>query len=136
MSESKDLPKKLPPMEKEIDLDTEGKMTKRQYKGQFILQIPNTKMRAKAAIKKAELNGGIKEEFLDQDVVNFHFMVAYLSAIIKEAPKWWRESENGYALHDANVVEELYSMGQDFEAKWIDEVWETPKANKKNEPKG
>lgn len=132
MSESKELPKKLPPMEKEIEIDLEGSLTKRHYQGVVTFQIPNTKMRSRAALKRAELNGGIREELLDRDVADFHYIIAYLFATVKDAPKWWKESESGYSLYDSNVVEHLFMKAKEFEAGWIKEVWGEPEAEKDN----
>lgn len=127
--ETKDLPKKLPEMDKLIDLSVDGSITGRKITGSFKCRIPNGKMRAKADIKRAQLNMGVPENMLDPAVARYHFKLGYLYAALVESPIWWKESDFGYDLHDTNVVDDLYDQCIDFENNWMKEVWGEEKSS-------
>lgn len=132
MSNINELPKDLPALEKEIELECEGNLTKTHYSARFKYRIPNLKARSLADRKRAELNGNIDERFLEPSVAQFHYMIAYLRATLIDVPEWWKKADYGFDLHDSNVVEELYAKAINFENEWMIQVWGEPKKPEKS----
>lgn len=122
MSDSKNLPKELPDMEYSFSIDVEGNTTRQKFTGDFKFLIPNNKKKAQADRYRAELNGGLDDR-LDPEVLVLNYTIAYLRFSLTEVPKWWKEKDFGYELHDFNVVNEVYKKCQEFEKNWLKEVW-------------
>lgn len=122
MNKLKHLPKSIPEKDTEFQLKSTGALTKEKYSGTFKCKIPNLRVQAQIAKTKAFLNAGF-EDSLDSQMKNLHQMVAYLKHTVTDSPDWFRESDYGYDLFDANVVEEIYLKVLRFEEDWLEQVW-------------
>ena len=122
MSGSKGLPGKFPEDKHTFIIDVEGNITKKRYVGEFSCVIPNVKMQCEIAKYRAFLNGDVVD-FLDISTKLTHQMISHLKFTIEDAPKWWKESENGYNLRDANVIQTIYDSVLEFEQAWMKEIW-------------
>lgn len=130
MNENKNLPKDLPPMRHEFELDIIGKITNNRYHGKFSFQIPTAGKRARASIESATLNRGIStssRDQMDQEVLEegalFHKMFAFLKFSLVEFPEWWQSSNYGYDLYDPDPMIAVYKQCVDFEESWNRKVW-------------
>lgn len=117
----KTLPKSLPEMETSFDIDVEGNVTQARYQGTFKFRIPNMRTRALADKERARLDEGLEK--LDETVKDFHTMIGYLRHTLVEAPDWWKKSDAGYDLFDANVITSVYVKVMEFEKNWLVQVW-------------
>jgi len=122
MSNFKDLAKSLPDRTQSFEIDITGETTRLKYKGEFSFTIPNLKASASIAKNEAVLNGGL-DSILDFGVKNLHHMISYLKFTITKSPKFWEESNSGYELDDANVVEAIYNEALKLEAAWVKACW-------------
>lgn len=132
MSNIKDLPKKLPEMEHDFEVKVEGQVTKHPYEGPFRCKIPNLKDQSAIAKHRAYLNGGY-DKSLDVGTKNLHHMVSYLRYTLVSYPQWWEDTDLGYELFDANVVETVYGTVLEFEQGWMEKVWGKPKEENEDE---
>lgn len=114
--------KSLPDMEHSFILDEEGIFTRKRYVGDFTFVIPNIRKRSEADKLRARLDGP-NSKHLSEDILQFHYMIAYLRYSMEEAPNWWKEADYGYELYDANIVEQVYKECLAFEKRWSDQVW-------------
>ena len=126
MSDSKDLSKDVPAREHDFVIDTECKVSKRNYKGNFKCIIPNLKLKALADKKRAELNSGL-DEALDPSVLELHYKIAFLRFTLIDSPNWWKENDYGYDLDGFNIVDEVYKEVEKFQKDWMAKVWGTDK---------
>lgn len=118
----KNLPKKLPDSRNDFDIDVVGEMTGQSFKGEFTCKIPTLRDNALIAKHRAALNGDFAQ-FLDLSTLKLHQMISYLRYTLEKAPKFWRESDNGYELLDMNVVEAVYDKALEFEESWMKQIW-------------
>lgn len=138
MSDSKDLakplPKDIPELETQFQVEVIGKLTKKRFVGDFTCRIPNIKAQCSIDKHEAYLNG-TNGYMLKPGTLKMHKMIAYLRfALVNEMPKWWKEADLGYELQDLNVIEEIYNKVLDFENKWIEAIWgEDPSSPLKQE---
>lgn len=132
MSNIKSLAKKLPDMSHDFDIELEGQITKIPYEGAFQCKIPNVKDQSAIAKHKAYLNGGF-DETLDVGTRNLHHMISYLRYTLTSFPDWWKNSDLGYELYDANIVETVYGKVLEFEQDWMEKVWGTPEEEEAQE---
>lgn len=140
MNNIKDLPKELPSMIHSFKIEVEGNVTKKAYAGEFTCRITNNRDRSMISKHKAYLNGGFELDFATD---NFHHKIAYLRYTLlgpdikkdmaKGYPNWWRDSDLGFDLYDANVVEKIYDKVLDFENEWLKEVWGDPEVDETSE---
>lgn len=122
MSKIKDLKKSLPDSQYEFSLECQGAVTGKSYEGSFEGKIMNNREQAKVAKNKAFLNAGF-DATLDVGTKNLHHMVSYLKFALTSAPSWFTESDFGYDLFDANVVEEIYGQVIKAEEAWYRDIW-------------
>lgn len=121
MSKNKDLTE-LPSMEFEFFFEGTGKITKKDYKGEFSYTMPNTKVQCLVDKHFAFLNGDLAR-FLDNGTVKIHRKVAYLRYTLTDFPKFWKESDLGYELMDHNIIDEVHDLVVAFENEWMEKVW-------------
>lgn len=114
--------KDLPPTEGEFIIDLEGDVTKMRFVGSFNCKIPRKKEQCLIDKHRAFLNGPSPEQ-LDPATLRFHHMIAYLRFTVTDSPKFWKESDLGYEMYDANVVEDVYKRVLDFEVEWLKSLW-------------
>jgi len=122
MSKIKDLKKSLPDSEYEFSLEAQGLVTGKSYKGDFKGKIMNNREQAKVAKNKAFLNAGF-DATLDVATKNLHHMVSYLKFALVKCPEWCSESDFGYDLFDANIVEAVYTKVIEAEERWYRDIW-------------
>lgn len=112
----------MPATEMTFQIEVTGEMTKKRFIGEFTCRIPTKKDLCLIDKHRAFLNGENADQ-LNPSTLVFHNQIAYLRYVLKEFPKFWRESDLGYALHDGNIVGEVYSKVIDFERQWLREIW-------------
>jgi hypothetical protein len=123
MNENKGLPKDIPSLDGQFQIDTVGKLTKKRFIGDFTCRIPRVKEQCLIDKHEAFLNGQMAQ-FLKMGTLKMHRMVAYLRfALVGDMPKWWKDSDLGYELQDLNVIEEIYNRVLEHENAWIKEIW-------------
>ncbi len=122
MSKSNDFPREAPSREFEFPIDIIGNESGKRRKGDFTFAIPNLKRRAMADKKRAELNGGF-EIALNPEVLDLHFMIAYLRFTLVEFPKWWKESDFGYDLDDYSVIKGIYDKCEAYQKEYTEAIW-------------
>lgn len=122
MSKFNKLSKDIPPIECDFTIDIEGHVTKKRFVGEFTCKIPRKKEQCLIDKHRVFLNGGMPEQ-LSPETLRFHHWISYLRYTITESPKFWKDSDLGYELYDANVVEDVYNKVLDFEVEWLKEIW-------------
>lgn len=107
---------KLPNMDHRFQIQAVGAESGINWVGDFLYRRPNLQERGMIEVMRTRLNGDLVT--LDPDIASFHEAIAHLRFTLKEYPDWWKDSNFGAALHDANVVIEVYNKCIDFEANW------------------
>lgn len=105
-----------------FQLDLIGSVTKRRFLGDFSCKIPTIKDQALIAKHEAMLNGEFPV-YLNQGVLKVHKWISYLKYTLTDYPSFWRDSELGYSLRDANVIEAIYDEVLSFEDAWYKKIW-------------
>lgn len=121
MSKNKDLTE-LPSMEFDFPFEGIGKITKKNYRGEFSYKMPNTKVQCLIDKHFAFLNGELAQ-YLDASTIKVHRKVAYLRYTLTDFPKFWKDSDLGYALMDHNIIDEVHAKVIVFENEWMGKVW-------------
>lgn len=111
-----------PDREKKFSIEVIGNESGKTFKGDFTFHIMNLKRKAMADKKRAELNGGM-EVSLNPEVLDLHFMIAYLRFALVDAPKWWIEADFGYDLDDYNVIKKVYDECEAYQAEYNEAIW-------------
>lgn len=122
MSKNIEIYKDLPEDEHTFYVDLKGNVTNTHYRGEFRCKIPRTKTHLEIDKHRAALCGDMVE-YLQPSTVIMYKMLAYLRFTLKEYPSWWRESDLGGDLYDANVVEKVYDEVLTLEGEWLDKVY-------------
>lgn len=110
-------PKDIPGLETEFELEVKGILTGQTYKGTFKYKIPNLQKMSQISIMEARLNEGLVDQ-LNPSTSMTHYMIAYLNYTLTGYPSWWKESNKGFELFDANVISELYQKCIKYENEW------------------
>jgi hypothetical protein len=119
----KNLPKDIPSLEHQFQVEATGKLTKKRYVGDFTCRIPRIKEQCAIDKHQAMLNGPLVDH-LKPGTIKMHKMIAYLRyALVGDMPRWWKDSDLGYELQDLNVVQEIYDQVLEFENEWVKEIW-------------
>lgn len=122
MNKVNNLQEDFPDKNHEFQIDILGRITKRRYVGDFVCKIPTIKDQAMIAKHEAHLNGEFPV-YLDGGIQKIHKMIAYLRFTLTDYPKFWRDSDLGYELHDDNVIKAIYDEVIAFENEWLQKVW-------------
>ena len=122
MSKFNKLSKDVPPTEHDFPISVEGDVTKKRFLGDFTCKIPTRKEQCLIDKHRAFLNGELVDQ-LSPSTIKFHHMISYLRYTLTDYPRFWKQSDLGYEMHDENVVAEIYSEVLDFEVEWLKEVW-------------
>jgi hypothetical protein len=112
----------LPSMEHTFTVKVKGSETGQMFEGTFTYKRPNIRIRTQINKTAAMLDGGVTT--LDDDTKFLHSILARLKHTLMKSPEWWEQADFGFELYDLNVVFEIYKSVEEFEAKWIGEVWE------------
>lgn len=117
------LPKGLPSVEFNFDIEVVGSLTGHKYIGSFKFTIPNIARNSQIALFEARLNEGLQDS-LDPSTALMHYMISYLKFTLDpdSLPAWWKEAKHGYSLYDPNVVTSIYQKCAEFEKEWQDKV--------------
>lgn len=117
--ETNGLPKGLPPLSTEFEVDIKGNQTNHSYTGTFKFTIPNVESNSKIAVMEARMNGG-SAEGIEPNMLMLHYMLSYLrfTLDLEECPKWWKDCKFGLHLYDPNVVTEIYEKCRTYEQEW------------------
>lgn len=114
--------KSLPEQTKTFQIDVIGEVTKQRYDVEFTCKIANLRDQANISKYKAKLNAGM-DEFLDIGTRALHNIISHLRFKLIAMPKFWIDSDYGYDLLDANVIEAVYAEVDKFENEWMKKVW-------------
>lgn len=126
MNKINKLARTLPDNEHDFQIDVIGQGSKKRHLGEFRCKIPTIKDQCQAARHEAFLNGEYGA-FLPPGIQKVNKMIAHLRFTLIDVPKFWRESDLGYELTDANVVEAVYEAVLKFENDWVDQTWGDPR---------
>ena len=121
---------KMPSMEYKFQVQIVGVETKKNWVGDFLFRRPTLKERAMIDVMRARLNGDLFT--IDPEVRAFNEALSYLKFTLKEFPDWWKESDFGANLYDANVIIEIHNKCIEFEAQWREKVFGKEDANKES----
>ena len=129
-----DLYKELPSLEFTIDLkDLRGSRTNLKYPGEFKCKIPDNTDLAEMDKRRALMSLGLDEN-LEATTRLFYEKLSYLQCIVLEGPDWWKQSNKGASLLDANIIAEMYDQAVEAEEKWKKAVWgDAPEAQPEEE---
>ena len=106
----------LPSMEYPFDIQIKGEESQTVWVGSFLFRRPT--LRERAAIKALECRLNMDLVTLDEDTKALNEALATLRFTLKDYPDWWRDSEYGSDLYDANVIIDIYNKCMAFEAGW------------------
>lgn len=101
----------LPKMQAVIHVNYTDPDTENVYGGDFTIRRLPLDLIRKVALRRAELNGGIPEKSLAEDVVYLNAMLAHLEQAIVKAPDWWKPTE----FYSTDIIVEVYSEVMKFE---------------------
>ena len=112
---------KLPNMELKFSIQVVGDESKINWVGDFLFGRPTLKERAMIEVAKARLNGDLFS--IDPETRAYNEAISFLRFTLRESPDWWKESDYGSNLYDANVVIEVYNKCIAYEAAWRQKVY-------------
>ena len=116
--------KELPSRIGEIEIDLKGSVSGFPFKGTFSCRIPSIQDYILADQKRAALNGGIPDDELDSTIAQTTQMLAYISVVLENSPKWWKEDlKSGSDCLDINLLIVLYDKFKAFEMEWKKKVY-------------
>lgn len=110
----------LPNMEHKFSIQIMGEETKINWVGDFTYKRPTLQERTMADAMRARLGNDLRT--LSDDVVAFNEALSTLRFTLKEFPQWWRDTDYGGKLYDANVVMEIYGKCMAFEVEWMKKI--------------
>jgi hypothetical protein len=94
----------------------------RVYGGEFTVKRLNMGDIRQVAIKKAQLNGGVKEENLDTSIRFINAMLAHLEFALIKFPDWWQPD----TFYSADVISDIYEEVISFETSFREPVQKQP----------
>lgn len=112
---------KLPNMEHKFHVEILGEESKIMWVGDFLYRRPTLKERAMSEVMRARLCGDLLS--IDPDIRAFNDAISFLRFTLKEFPDWWKDTDSGSNMYDANVVIEIHNKVMEFEAKWREKVY-------------
>lgn len=115
---------KLPNMEHRFNIQVVGEESAINWAGDFLYRRPTLQERAMIDVMRARLNGGFMN--VDPDTNAFNESLAHLRFTLKEFPDWWKDTDFGGSLYDANVILHIYEKCMEFEANWKKKTFGKP----------
>jgi hypothetical protein len=106
----------LPHMEYKFSITIVGEESRIRWVGDFLYRRPTLRERSAIDALHKRLNGDLTT--LQEDVAALNEALAFLRFTLKDYPNWWKDSDMGGALYDANVIIEIYNRCMAFEAEW------------------
>jgi hypothetical protein len=110
----------LPEMEHKFAIQIKGEESQQNWVGDFVYRRPNLRERAAIDVMFRRLCGDLLT--LDPDVQALNEALAFMRFTLKSYPDWWKDSDFGGAIYDANVILEIYAKCMEFEADWRKKV--------------
>lgn len=110
----------LPDMEYNFKVQITGEESQLMWVGDFLYRRPTLRERASIDALRVRLNGDLNT--LDEDTMALNEALAFLRFTIRSAPDWWKDTDYGGDLYDANVVIEIYNKVMVFESEWRKKV--------------
>jgi len=107
-------------MEYTFDIQVKGEESNLNWTGKFKYKRPTLGDRASIERHVAILNGDLRT--IDPIQQDLNYALALLRYTLKEYPEWWKESEYGASLYDANVVLEIHRNCIKYEKEWREKV--------------
>lgn len=106
----------LPEMEHRFDIQIVGEESRQNWVGKFLYRRPNLRERAAIDVMYRRLNGDLLS--LDPDIMALNEALSFLRFTLKDFPDWWKDSDFGGGIYDANLILEIYGKCMNFEADW------------------
>lgn len=110
----------FPNMEHKFQIQVVGEETGLNWAGEFVYKRPTLQERAMIDAMRARLGNDLRT--LAEDVVAFNESLSCLRFTLKEYPSWWKETDFGGSLYDANVVLAIYEKCMEFESNWKEKI--------------
>ena len=107
---------KLPDMEHRFSIQVIGKESNINWAGEFVYKRPTLAQRSMIENMRTRLNGDLMT--IDGDIAALNMALAHLRFTLTESPEWWKASDYGGSLYDANVILEVYTKCIAFEEDW------------------
>lgn len=101
----------LPATQKVIHVEYTDPESGLKYAGPFTIQRLNVGQMRQMAITKAQLNGGMAEDAIDQNIRYINQVMAHLQHAIIKAPDWWRPDD----FYSGDILIEVYEEVMNFE---------------------
>ena len=101
----------LPPMHKVVHVEYTDPETELLYAGDFTIKRLTLGELRQAAIRRAQLNGGIPEEAIEENIRFLNAVLSKLEFNIVSSPEWW----NPDAFFSGRVIFDLYDEVTKFE---------------------
>lgn len=95
----------LPEMEHKFSIQVRGEESQQNWVGDFVYRRPNLRERAAIDVLQKRMNGDLLT--LDPDVMALNEALSFLRFTLKGFPDWWKDSDFGGGIYDANVVRHL-----------------------------
>ncbi len=111
----------LPNMEFSFEYQGKGEESGMNWTGSFTYRRPTLRERALIDVMSKRMAGDLST--VSQDVAYYNEASAHLRFTLKSYPEWWKDSDFGGMLYDANVIMDLYDKVLEFEAKWREKTF-------------
>jgi hypothetical protein len=124
-----DLPKK----EATFTIKVKGEETGETYSGEFtVLTVLNIGQKIEVEREKSR----IRMDYTNPtpDLIIYSHYLANLAVRVIDSPKWWKDSNNGLAIDDENVIAEIHAKTVEAQENWKKAL--KKKAKEKTEEKG
>lgn len=106
----------LPNMEYRFKIQMVGEESQINWVGEFLYRRPSLRERSAIDALRARLNADLRT--LNEDTVALNECLSLLRMTLKEYPEWWKDSDFGGDLYDANIVIEIHNKCMAWEAEW------------------
>ncbi len=111
----------LPNNEFSFHYTGKGETTGEQYFGDFTVKsVLSNAEQMEVAIRVDRYSGGSRT--LAEQFKLFNRIFAELELRVIKSPKFWSESNNGWDLHDANIVHEVFTEAMKAPKIWADRI--------------
>ena len=117
----------LPDNKYTFTIKSTGDVTKQVFEGEFSSRVMLTVGEKRLLeAEKARYTTDLKNP--TESLIAYSNVLAELKVRIIDAPIWWKESSNGEALMDENVLLDVFNQMSEGDIEWMDQL------NKKVEP--
>ena len=113
----------LPGNEYTFHFKGKGLTTGETYEGDFTVAcVLSNSEQMEVAIRTSRYGGG--EKNLPEQFKLTNRVFAELDMRVKKSPTWWKESNGGWELHDANIVHEVFAETMKGAEDWASRLKE------------